>query len=173
MTATGRVEAIWITEEGSAPMERRERVSTVEGGLEGDRYCRGTGYYSGFDGCQVTLIAGEVIETVGSEFGIDLTDGRHRRNLVIRGVSLEDLLDHRFQIGEATLAGTRPRPPCAHLADVAGDAALPKSLRDGRGGICADVLDPGEIAVGDEIQIGERVTVDPDDIAAGIRSRYE
>lgn len=173
MAERGRVDALWITEEGSAPMQRCERVSAVEGGLEGDRYCRGTGYYSGFDECQVTLIAGEAIETVESEFGIDLSDGQHRRNIVTRGVTLTDLLEHRFHVGPVTMVGTRPRPPCAHVADVAGDTDLPAALREGRGGICADVLEPGEIEPGDEIQIGDSATVDPDDVAAGIRRRYE
>lgn len=173
MTESGCVAAIWIADEGSEPMDRRERVSAVEGGLEGDRYRRGTGYYSGFDECQVTLIAEDAIETVDAEYGIDLSDGRHRRNLVTRGISLQAVLGHRLHIGAATLAGTRPRPPCAHLADVAGDTELPAALRDGRGGICADVLDPGEIAVDDGIRIGDAVGIDPDDVAAGIRSRYE
>ncbi|MFB6189236.1 MAG: MOSC domain-containing protein [Halapricum sp.] len=173
MDERGTVEAIWITDEGSAPMERRQRVQAVDGGLEGDRYCRGTGYYSGYDECQVTLIAGEAIDEIDAQFGIDLTDGRHRRNVVTRGLDLTDLLDHRFRIGDATLAGTRPRPPCAHVAQVAGDADLPEALRDGRGGICADVIDPGTIEVGDEIAVGERVSTDPDDVAAAIRDRYE
>jgi MOSC domain-containing protein YiiM len=169
----GHVEGIWVTDEGSAPMERREQVRAVEGGIEGDRYQRGTGYYSGFDGCEVTLIAGEAIDTIEGRFGIDCSDGRHRRNVVTRDVSLATLLEHRFRIGEAVLEGTRPRPPCFHLADVGEDADLPEALGDDRGGICAAVVDPGPISVGDPITVLDSTGVDADAIAASIRDRYE
>jgi MOSC domain-containing protein YiiM len=169
----GRLTAIWTTPEGSAPMESRESIRAVEGGLEGDRYQRGTGYYSPYDVCEVTLIEAEAIETIDSSFGIDLTDGRHRRNLVTRGVEVSSLLDHRFAIGDAVFEGTRPRPPCAHVADVGGDADLTKALGEDRGGICAAVVEPGEIAVGDDIERGEPTTVDPEDLAASIRERQE
>jgi hypothetical protein len=42
----GVVEGIYVTRKGSAAMERVEEVRTVEGcGIEGDRYCEGTGYW--------------------------------------------------------------------------------------------------------------------------------
>jgi len=169
----GSVEGIWIAEEGSAPMQQRESVHTVPGGIEGDRYQRGTGYYSPYDTCEVTLIAGEAIDTIQGRFNIDLTDGRHRRNVVTRGVNLAELLDHRFRIGEAVLEGTRPRPPCHHVAEVGNDADLPEALGEDRGGICAAVVEPGQICVGDGISVLDSTGVDPDAIAASIRDRYE
>jgi hypothetical protein len=151
----GTVESIFVAPEDAAPMESRGSVEAVEGGLRGDRYCTGRGYYSPYDVCQVTLIAAEGIETIRAETGIDLTDGRHRRNLVVRGGDLRELLDATFQVGGATLRGTRPRPPCAHVEQVAGESGVARALGDGRGGICADVLAPGEITVGDGIGIVE------------------
>lgn len=168
---TGTVESIWITDEGSAPMESVDAIEAVEGGLAGDRYCRGTGYYSGFDECEVTLIATEAIETIRDETDIDLGDGRHRRNIVTSGVDLDALLDAEFQVGEATLAGTRPRPPCAHVEDVADEDGVARALRGERGGICARVVDPGAVAVGDSIEVGESLTTDPDELAAAIEDR--
>ena len=57
----GVVEGIFVTAEGSAAMERVDEVHTVEGcGIEGDRYCEGTGFWTRYgDVCQVTLIEGE------------------------------------------------------------------------------------------------------------------
>lgn len=174
MTETdGTLTAIWTTDEGSAPMESQESIQAVQGGLAGDRYERGTGYYSPYDVCEVTLIAAEALDTIEGQFGIDLGDGRHRRNLVTRGADLDALLSARFRIGEAVFEGTRPRPPCAHVAEVGGDADLSTALGEDRGGICADVVNPGEIAVGDGLEVLESTEVDPDDIAAGIRERYE
>ena len=43
----GVIEGIFVTGEGSAAMERVEEVRTVEGcGIEGDRYCEGTGFWT-------------------------------------------------------------------------------------------------------------------------------
>jgi MOSC domain-containing protein YiiM len=169
MTAT--VDRLWVTDEGSAPMESVAAVRAVPGGLEGDRYCRGTGYYSGFDECAVTLIEAEAIERIRTDHDIDLSDGRHRRNVVTRGVDVHDLLDTRFEIGDATFEGTRPRPPCAHVEQVAGEDGVAKSLGGDRGGICARVVDGGEIAVGDGIELGESTAADPDGLAEAIRDR--
>ena len=38
-------------------------------GLKGDRYCERTGYYSGWDECQVTLIEAEEIEAIAADSG--------------------------------------------------------------------------------------------------------
>ncbi|ADJ16172.1 MOSC domain-containing protein [Halalkalicoccus jeotgali] len=150
-----RVNQLFVAREDSAPMESKEYVEAVEGGLEGDRYCTGNGYYSPFDVCEVTLVEGEAIEEIGDEFDIDLTDGRHRRNVVTRGVAVHDLLGATFSVGEAVLRGTRPRPPCAHVERVAGEKGVARALKNGRGGICASVVEPGRIEVGDEIEVIE------------------
>lgn len=152
----GTVEQIFIADSGSEPMESVERVEAVEqGGLRGDRYFEGTGYYSGIDECQVTLIEVEAIEEIKDEFDIDLTDGRHRRNVVVRGVSVHDLLGERFRVGDAVLKGTRPRPPCAHVERVAGEKGVARALKNRRGGICADVVEGGAIQLGHDLSTVE------------------
>ncbi|MGM0591835.1 MAG: MOSC domain-containing protein [Halobacteriota archaeon] len=147
-----RVEAIFTTPVGSEPMERVDTVEAVDGGLDGDRYQTGTGYYSPDDVCEVTLIAGEALDEIRDEFDIDLSDGSHRRNLVTRGVQLEDLLGVEFTVGRAVLEGTHPRPPCEYLERVVGIEGTTKSLTEGRSGICADVVLPGPIHVGDAVE---------------------
>ncbi|MFD1588829.1 MOSC domain-containing protein [Halorientalis brevis] len=170
----GSVQGLWITDEGSAPMEAVERIEAIEArGLDGDRYARGTGYYSGFDECEVTLIEAEAIETIKEDAGIDLRDGRHRRNVVTRSVDVHELLDVRFRIGDALFEGTRPRPPCAHVEEVAAEEGVARSLTEGRGGICARVVESGVIAVGDEIEAIERAGTDPDALAEAIRERQD
>jgi len=170
----GSVTGIWITDEGSAPMESVERIRAIEArGLDGDRYARGTGYYSGFDECEVTLIESEAIETIREDDGIDLRNGRHRRNVVTCGVDVHELLDVRFRIGGAMLEGTRPRPPCAHVEEVAAEEGVARSLGNNRGGICARGVETGEITVGDEIVRVESLAADPDALADAIRERQD
>ena len=86
----GVVEGIYVTVEGSADMERVEEVQTVEGrGIEGDRYCEGTGFWTRYgDVCQVTLIEGEDLDYIENELGIGVGDGEHRRNIITRGIKL-------------------------------------------------------------------------------------
>jgi len=164
-----RVTDIFVADAGSEPMQSVDRVAAVEGGLRGDRYCEGRGHYTPFDVCEVTLIAREDVDYVDRELGLSLDAGQHRRNLVTEGVDLHDLLDHRFRVGEATLKGTRPRPPCAHVEELADQAGVARALGEGRGGICADVLDPGDIAVGAEVvDLGS--TDRTDEIVARLRS---
>lgn len=151
----GTVEQLFIAPEDSAPMEPHESVEAVSGGLEGDRYRKGTGYYSPHDVCEVTLIRAEAIEEIRENFDIDLTDGRHRRNVVTRGVEVHDLLGATFRVGDAVLQGTRPRPPCAHVEQVAGEEGVARALKNKRGGVCADVEEPGTIGVGDELDVIE------------------
>jgi len=167
-----RVTDLFVADAGSEPMRSVDRVEAVEGGLRGDRYCEGRGHYTPFDVCEVTLIASEDIERIDAELGLSLAAGQHRRNVVTEGIDLHELLDHRFRVGGATLTGTRPRPPCAHVEQLAEQDGVARALREGRGGICADVTAPGEIGVGDDVvDLGS--TDRTDDIVARLRSEGE
>lgn len=149
-----RVEAIFVAPEGSAPMERVESVEAIEGGLLGDRYCNGTGHYAPYDVCEVTMVDADAIDRIREEAGIDLTDGRHRRNLVVRGADLEALLEATVRVGDAAVRPTRRRPPCAHVEQLAGEDGVASALTN-RGGVCADVVEPGRIRTGDELELLE------------------
>ena len=168
----GRVTALWIAGDAGEPMTAVDAVRAVPGGLAGDRYLTGEGYYAPFDGCEVTLVAGEALDAISEEAGLDLSGGEHRRNVVTRGVDLSTLLETRFRVGGAVLEGTRPRPPCRHVEDVAAMPGLMDALRD-RGGICADVVEAGRVAVGDEIEPLADLSFDADGLAAAIRERAE
>ncbi len=165
-----RLEAIYVTEAGGEPMHRRESIDAVSGGLAGDRYCTGQGHYSPFDVCEVTLVQAEAIETIEQQAGIDLGDGQHRRNLVIRGGDVHDLLGCQFRLGDAVFEGTRPRPPCRYIERLNDKEGLMRALGDGRGGICARVESPGKIAVGDVASAIEPLN-DFEGLVASVRER--
>ena len=166
------VQQLWTAPAGGEPMEARESVTAVaDGGLRGDRYVTGEGYYSPYDVCQVTLVDSGALAHIDEQYGIDLTDGRHRRNVVV-GLDVVDLLRTRFRVGGAVFEGTRRRPPCAHVEQIAGEAGVAEALGDERGGVCADVVEGGEVAVGDELTIEQRYD-EPEKLAEAIRERYE
>jgi MOSC domain-containing protein YiiM len=149
----GVVDEIYVTAKGSAKMERVEEVRTIEGcGIEGDRYCEGTGFWTRFgDVCQVTLIEGEDLDYIEDELGIRVKNGEHRRNIITRGIGLDETRRKRFRIGEAILEYDRPRPPCRHVQDLS-EPGMTRALK-GRGGICARVVRAGWIRAGDPIEV--------------------
>jgi MOSC domain-containing protein YiiM len=164
------VHRVWTAPEGSAQMEARDSVRAIaDAGLRGDRYCHDRGYYSPFDVCQATFVDSGAIEHVREAYDIDLSDGRHRRNIVV-DFDVVELLDTRFSVGGAVFEGTRRRPPCSHVEELAGEEGVARALGEERGGICADVVEGGEIAVGDELAVLEELD-DPDSLAAAIRER--
>ncbi len=149
----GVVEEIYVAREGSAAMERVDEVRTIEGcGIEGDRYCEGTGYYTPYgDVCEVTLISAEDLDYIQDELGIRVKNGEHRRNIITRGIDLDSLRRRRFRVGGAVLQYDRPRPPCRHVQDLS-EPGMTRALR-GRGGICARVVEAGRIRTRDTIEV--------------------
>ena len=148
----GTVHEIYVAPEGSARMRKVEEAEAVASmGLRGDRYCERTGYYSGWDECQVTLIEAEELEAIAAGSGLQVLNGEHRRNIVTRGVRLEELVGHAFRAGDAVLAFDRPRPPCAYIQSIT-EPGMTRALA-GKSGICALVVKGGVIRPGDEIAV--------------------
>ncbi len=152
LQAARRIEAIFIATRGSAAMRRVEQVDAIANrGLAGDRYLERTGYWTGVDECEVTLIRGEDLDEIHRATGLHVHDGEHRRNLITRGVQLDGLVGRRFRIGEAVLCYDRPRPPCGHVQQLT-ERGMTRALY-GRGGICARVVKSGRIRVGDALVV--------------------
>jgi MOSC domain-containing protein YiiM len=123
-----------------------ERAAVVAGrGLEGDRYFDGKGTFSHWRGTgrALTLVEAEALDDVGLDWAAA------RRNVVTRGVGLNDLVGKRFRLGEVECAGRRFCEPCRHFEQLTEDGML-RALA-GRGGLRADVLTSGEIRVGDAL----------------------
>jgi MOSC domain-containing protein YiiM len=146
------VEDIFVTSEGSAPMQRVTEVTVTESrGIEGDRYAEGTGFWTQYgDVCEVTLIQGEHLDEISAQ-GLAVGDGEHRRNIVVRGVDLLGLRGREFRVGGATVRYDRSRPPCRHVQDMS-EPGMTRALRN-RGGICVRVVEGGTIRTGDEVEV--------------------
>ena len=151
--ARAKVEAIYIATQGGQDMVAQEVVEAVADlGLRGDRYMERTGYWSGLDECQVTLIEGEIIREISRQTGLRIENGEHRRNLVTRGIRLYSLMGKTFRVGEAVLVFDRPRPPCGYIQSIT-QVGMTRALIGNRGGICARVLHSGLIRRNDPIEI--------------------
>jgi MOSC domain-containing protein YiiM len=149
----GIVEKIFVASKGGVGMQPLQEVEALEGcGLRGDRYCENIGFWRGVDECQVTLISGEALDEIVRERLLPLSNGEHRRNLVVRGIPLSNLEGKRFRIGESLLEFDRPRPPCRYIESITAPG-MTKALARGAGGICARVIASGVIRCGDAIDI--------------------
>lgn len=151
---TGILRSIWISPAACASLFSLAEVRVVpDRGLEGDRYFLGCGTFSTWPGGgrAVTLIAEEALDAIRVEHGLDLGEGRSRRNLVTSGIDLDDLQDRTFRIGTAVFRGVRPCHPCQHLEGITEGGVL-AALKD-RGGFRADVIEEGVIHIGDAIEL--------------------
>jgi MOSC domain-containing protein YiiM len=118
-----------------------DSVRAVAGqGLEGDRYFFADGAGPGE---ALTLIEAEAIEDVG------LTAAQSRRQVVVRGTGLNDLVGKRFRVGEAECLGVELCEPCLHLQSLTRPGIIKDLIH--RGGLRADILSGGTISVGDKV----------------------
>jgi MOSC domain-containing protein YiiM len=118
-------------------------VRAVAGcGLEGDRHFRPEGQRPGG---ALTLIEAEALEDVG------LTGAQSRRQVVVRGVRLNDLVGKRFTVGSVECLGVELCEPCLHLQKLTRPGLIDDLVH--RGGLNADILTSGTIAVGDEVSV--------------------
>jgi MOSC domain-containing protein YiiM len=150
--AHGNLIAIQIGRQAEGRLESVPEVRVIPGkGLEGDRYFRGEGSFSKNPGGgrEVTLVASEMLDVLRDEYGIALPAAETRRNLVTKGVSLNDLVGQVFQIGSVRLKGVRLAEPCSHLERLTQPGVIKGLVH--RAGLRADILDEGVLRVGDEI----------------------
>jgi len=109
-------------------------------GLEGDRYFFPDGAGSGE---ALTLIEAEALEDVG------LTGAQSRRQVVVRGVRVNDLVGKRFRVGDVECLGVELCEPCLHLQKLTRPGIIKDLIH--RAGLRADILSSGTISVGDKV----------------------
>ncbi len=140
---TGTVVSIHVSDAAGTPAQSRTKARLIAGrGIEGDRHVIGAGTFpSGLPGSALTLIEQRVCEELG------LTADEHRRNVVVDGIELNELVGHEFTIGHMRCRGMRLCEPCTVIQRYAGRPILRPLVH--RGGLRADILTDGEIEVGD------------------------
>lgn len=142
----GSVAGLLVAAAAEAPLVPVDEVLAIAGrGLEGDRYAAGRGTFSvpGGRGYELTLVEAEVLDE------LDLPWAQARRNVVTRGVALNPLVGRRFTIGGVECVGRRLAEPCAQLEKLSRPGLLRPLVH--RGGLRADILVGGRIAVGDAV----------------------
>jgi len=102
--------------------------------------------------CQLSLIESENIDYYNFKYGLNIPYVNFRRNIVTKGIQLNELVGKKLKIGEVEVEGIDLCRPCKHLTEMLGqDNILKEFLR--RGGLRCQVLSSSNIKIGDRIKI--------------------
>ncbi|MFN8632476.1 MAG: MOSC domain-containing protein [Chloroflexota bacterium] len=162
---SGAVEAIYIAEQSGQPMRLvTEVVGEAGRGLLGDRHCRPDPATRLDPSCgaeapphhevqDVSLVEAEVLDVLREEHGIELDGAETRRNVVTRGVRLNELVGRQFTLGGMVCEGVELCEPCVSIQRRTGKPVLKPLVH--RGGLYARIVGSGSARVGDAIAVVE------------------
>jgi len=155
-SAQGRVEAIYIAgQHGELPHEIDVAIAHAGRGIEGDRNFDD----SDPDSCHITLIEAEPFEQLQERHGFAITPLESRRQVLVRGIDLGELIGRRFQLGDVECEGEERCEPCNHLAKMVGTQGVLKGLL--HTGLRASIVKGGTIRAGDSVRLSQPVAHSP------------
>ncbi|MFZ5949480.1 MAG: MOSC domain-containing protein [Candidatus Rifleibacteriota bacterium] len=146
---SGILKQIFISTENGGALLEKESVLAVSGrGLDGDRYFsqNDTDNFNA-----ITLIEEKAAEICRARLGKTFKTSQFRRNLIVSGIDLNNLVGRKFRVGSAEMLGYELCHPCRYLSDL-----LYADLLDGLkniGGIRAKILRSATIKTGDPVEI--------------------
>ncbi len=102
--------------------------------------------------CQLSLIESENIDYYNTKFGLNIPYIDFRRNIITKGIKLNNLVGKKLLIGKVKVEGIDLCRPCRHLTEMLHqDNILKEFLR--RGGLRCQILTSSNISIGDKISI--------------------
>jgi len=101
---------------------------------------------------QLSLIESENIDYYNIKYGLNIPYIDFRRNIITKGIRLNDLVGKKFLVGEVELEGADLCRPCRHLCELLDqDNIIKEFLR--RGGLRCQILSSSSIEVGNDIKV--------------------
>lgn len=140
----GQLEAIWVKRFKGGPMDPTDQATLVGGhGIVGSADQGGKR--------QITIIAREAFERIREELGPSAVPIMRRANVMVRGVELANSRGRILAIGPVRVRIGGETRPC-HVMEETLPGLRAALEPDWRGGVYGEVLDDGEIAVGDVVR---------------------
>lgn len=126
---------------GANPINEVDEMECVAGrGIRGDRFFDHAENFRG----QITFFADEVYQEISQQLKISKQPvSVLRRNVVIRGVDLNELIGVEFEVQGIRFLGTEECSPCYWMNQAFGTGS--KEALKGRGGLRAQILSDGTL----------------------------
>ena len=101
---------------------------------------------------QLSLIESENIDDYNIKFGLNIPYIDFRRNVVTKGIKLNDLIGKKLKIGNVELKAIELCRPCRHLTEMLDQKNILKEFMR-KGGLRCQILSSSNINIGDKIEI--------------------
>jgi len=140
---------IGITIKNNQPINEVNSINVLANqGIVGDRH------FNEFNDPynQLSLIESENIDYYNIKYGLNISYIDFRRNIVTKGIQLNDLVGKKILVGNVELEGIDLCRPCKHLSETLGQENIIKEFLR-RGGLRCKILTSSCIRVGDKISI--------------------
>ncbi len=144
-----KVLKLGITSTNNKKIKEVKTIEVIENkGIIGDRH------FNDFNDpyCQLTLIESENIDYYNSKYGLNFSYLEFRRNIITKGIQLNNLVGKKFTIGKVKVEGIDLCRPCRHLSETLNQNNIIKEFLR-KGGLRCQILTSSNIDVGDEIKV--------------------
>ena len=140
---------IGITELNNREIVEVNTINLIAGkGVIGDRHFKD--YNDPYN--HLSIIESENIDEYNKKYNLDIPYLDFRRNIVTKGIRLNDLINKKILIGNVKLEVIDLCRPCRHLSEkLHKDNIIKEFLR--KGGIRCQILNDGKISTADQINI--------------------
>ena len=138
-----------ITAKNNLPIKNVNMIEVMANkGIVGDRH-----FHDSNDAYnQLSLIESENIDEYNIRFGLDIPYIDFRRNVVTKGIRLNDLIGKKLKVGNVELEGIELCRPCRHLTEMLDQKNILKEFMR-KGGLRCQILSSSKITVGDKINL--------------------
>ena len=140
---------IGITEKNNQKIQEVKTVKVIANqGIAGDRHFKE--FNDPFN--QLSLIESENIDYYNIKYGLNIPYIDFRRNIITKGIKLNDLVGKKLKIGSVEVEGMDLCRPCRHLNESLNQVnVLKEFLR--KGGLRCQILNSSNINIGDKIEV--------------------
>ena len=140
---------IGITEFNNKEIVAVNEIDLIAGkGIIGDRHFKD--YNDPYN--HLSIIESESIDEYNKKYNLSIPYLDFRRNIITRGIKLNDLIEKKILIGDVQLDVIDLCRPCRHLSEkLDKDNIIKEFLR--KGGIRCEILNDGKISINNQIKI--------------------